>query len=131
MTGFEVKSRSTDEGARNPFGIQTATMRDVTNRPGRSPHEHLGLPSGRVGTVITPQLVDTVDTFTGVRSYSSGGTRHLTTCQVEGWGLRMDCPTPEDPFADCEVTWLLPDLGLRLTHQRPRPRHGRSPPGPL
>jgi uncharacterized protein len=131
MTETAVKSRSTDEHARNPFGIQTDTMRDVTNRPGRSPGEHLGLPSGRVGTVITPQLVDTVDTFTGVRSYSSGGTRHLTTCVVERWGLRMECPTPEDPFAECEVTWLLPDLGLRLTHLRSRSRHGRPTPSTL
>ena len=84
-----------------------------------------------MGTVITPQLVDTVDTVTGVRSYSSGGTRHLTTCQVERWGLRLECPTPEDPFSDGEVTWLLPDLGLRLTHQRSRSRHGRPTPSTL
>ncbi|MBV8931574.1 MAG: hypothetical protein JOZ47_22205 [Kutzneria sp.] len=84
-----------------------------------------------MGTAITPQLVDIVDTITAVRSYSSGASRSLTTCQVEWWGLRMECPTPEDPFSDCEVTWLLPELGLRLTHQRSRSRHGRSAPTTL
>jgi hypothetical protein len=84
-----------------------------------------------VGTAITPQLVDIVDTFTAERSYSSGTSRRLTFCQVEPWGLRLECPTPEDPFIDSEVTWLLPDAGLRLTHQRPRSRHARSGPTTL
>jgi hypothetical protein len=84
-----------------------------------------------VGAVITPQLVDTVDTISAVRSYSSGMSRRLSTCEVERWGLRMECPTPEDPFADSEVTWLIPDLGLRLTHNRPRSRHARSTPSVL
>lgn len=35
----------------------------------------------------------------------------------------MECHTPEDPFYDSEVTWLLPELGLQLTHHRPRGRH--------
>ncbi|MCP2261122.1 hypothetical protein LX15_004842 [Streptoalloteichus tenebrarius] len=84
-----------------------------------------------MGAVITPQLVDIVDTLTAERSYSSGSSRHLRTCQVESWGLRMEYPTPEDPFADSEVTWLLPDVGLRLTHQRPRSRHARGGPSVL
>ncbi|KAA2261626.1 hypothetical protein F0L68_16255 [Solihabitans fulvus] len=84
-----------------------------------------------MGAVITPQLVDVVDTLTAVRSYSSGTTRQLTTCRVERWGLRMECPTPEDPFSDSEVTLLLPDLGLRLTQLRPRSRHARSGPSIL
>lgn len=84
-----------------------------------------------MGAVITPQLVDTVDTISAVRSYSSGMSRHLTTCEVERWGLRMECPTPEDPFSDSEVTWLIPDLGLRLTHHRPRSRHARRAPSVL
>lgn len=84
-----------------------------------------------MGTAITPQLVDTVDTVMAERSYSSGTTRRLTFCQVEPWGLRMECPTPDDPFMDSEVTWLLPERGLRLTHKRPRSRHARSGPGTL
>jgi len=84
-----------------------------------------------VGTAITPQLVDIVDTFTAERSYSSGSSVRLTFCQVEPWGLRMECPTPEDPFVDSEVTWLIPDAGLRLTHRRPRSRHARSGPSTL
>jgi uncharacterized protein len=85
----------------------------------------------RVGTAITPQLVDVVDTFTASRTYSSGTTRHLRICQVERWGLRTECPTPEDPFHDSEVTWLLPTLNLRLTHQRPRSRHAKAGPSVL
>lgn len=55
----------------------------------------------------------------------------LTFCQVESWGLRIEYPTPDDPFVDGESTWLIPDLGLRLTHQRPRRRHARSDAGIL
>ncbi|APU20166.1 DUF402 domain-containing protein [Actinoalloteichus sp. GBA129-24] len=43
----------------------------------------------------------------------------------------MEYLTPEDPFAGSEVTWILADLGLRLVHQRPRSRHGRSGPSVL
>jgi predicted RNA-binding protein associated with RNAse of E/G family len=81
-----------------------------------------------VGTAITPQLVDIVDTFTAERNYSSGSSVRLTFCQVEPWGLRMESPTPDDPFVDSEVTWLIPDAGVRLTHRRPRSRHARSGP---
>ncbi len=84
-----------------------------------------------MGTAITPQLVDIVDTVSATRSYSSGMSRNLRTCQIERWGLRMECPTPEDPFSDTEVTWLLPDLNLRLTQQKPRSRHARGGPSVL
>jgi len=43
----------------------------------------------------------------------------------------MEEETPDDPFAESEVTWLLPDLGVRLTHPRPRSRHGRTAPSTL
>jgi uncharacterized protein len=76
-----------------------------------------------VGTAITPQLVDIVDTATAVRSFSSGTAHALRVCQVERWGLRMEYQTPEDPFSDTEITWLLPELNLRLTQQKPRSRH--------
>jgi uncharacterized protein len=91
----------------------------------------LRLPSGRVGTAITPQLVDVVDTVTAVRSYSSGTARHLRTCQEERWGLRTESPTPEDPFFDSEVIWLLPGMNLKLTQRRPRSRHARRVPSEL
>ncbi|WP_018683629.1 DUF402 domain-containing protein [Actinokineospora enzanensis] len=84
-----------------------------------------------MGTAITPQLTDVVDTVTAVRSYSSGMTRTLRTCQVERWGLRTESPTPEDPFYDAEVTWLLPELNLRLTQPKPRSRHARGGPSVL
>ncbi|RJQ72754.1 hypothetical protein D5S17_25925 [Pseudonocardiaceae bacterium YIM PH 21723] len=84
-----------------------------------------------MGAIITPQLVDVVDTVTGLRSYSSGTTRQLHACRVEPWGLHLECPTPEDPFSEMEVTWLLPGFGLRLTHLRPRSRHARIQPAVL
>ncbi|MCP2169370.1 DUF402 domain-containing protein [Goodfellowiella coeruleoviolacea] len=84
-----------------------------------------------MGAVITPQLVDVVDTFTAMRSYSSGSTRHLATCRVELWGLRLECPTPEDPFSASELTWILPEPGLRLTYRRPRSRHALGGPSTL
>ncbi|PWW52225.1 hypothetical protein DFQ13_11817 [Actinokineospora spheciospongiae] len=84
-----------------------------------------------VGTVITPQLVDIVDTATAVRSFSSGTAHGLRVCQVERWGLRMEYTTPDDPFSDTEITWLLPDLNLRLTQQKPRSRHAKGGPSVL
>lgn len=84
-----------------------------------------------MGAVITPQLVDVVDTSTAVRSYSSGTARRLRVCQVTRWGLYLECPTPEDPFSEAEITWLIPTLGLRLTQHRPRSRHARIEPSVL
>jgi uncharacterized protein len=81
-----------------------------------------------VGTTITPHLVDVVDTVTKVRRSSSGTTRRLNTCQIERWGLRVDCPTPDDPFYDFETTWLLPEMNLRLTRHHPRSRHSHIGP---
>lgn len=84
-----------------------------------------------MGATITPQLVDVIDTVSAVRSYSSGTTRTLRVCHVERWGLRLECPTPEDPSYDSEITWLLPEANLRLTHLRPRSRHAMSAPSVL
>lgn len=72
---------------------------------------------------MTPQLVDVIDVLTATRTYSSGTVRHLTSCDAEPWGLRVACPTPEDPSYDSEVGWLLPADDLRLTIRRPRSRH--------
>lgn len=52
----------------------------------------------------------------------------LDLCRVQQWGLAMERPAPEAPDQDTEVTWLLPDLGLRMLRHRPRRRHSR--PGP-
>ena len=84
-----------------------------------------------MGTAITPQLVDVVDTFTSARAYSSGTTQRLRVCQVERWGLRTESPTPEDPYHDSEITWLLPEMNLKLTHHRPRSRHAKAGPSVL
>lgn len=75
-----------------------------------------------MGAVQTPQLVDVVDTVTGVRTYSSGTVRKLTACRAEPWGLHLEFPTPEDPESESEACWLLPAEGLRLSARRPRLR---------
>ncbi len=84
-----------------------------------------------MGAVITPQLVDTIDLFAAQRSHSSGAVVPLDRCQVEHWGLSLECATPEDPAHEGEVTWLMPDLGLRLTRRRSRRRHSRREPSML
>ena len=81
-----------------------------------------------MSTITTRQLVDVVDTVSKVRRYSSGTRRRLTTCQVERWGLRVDCPTPEDPFYESEVAWLLPGINIRLSRQHPRSSHALGGP---
>lgn len=75
--------------------------------------------------VLTPQLVDVVDTVTRIRMYSSGAVRRLTTCRAESWGLHLEFSTPEDPDIESEACWLLPAEGLRLSVQRPRSRRDR------
>lgn len=80
-----------------------------------------------MGTVVNPQLVEVVDLFSAQRAHSSGATVPLDRCQVEQWGLSLECSTPEDPVHDAEVIWLLPDAGIRMTRRRPRRRHRREP----
>ncbi|AUS77630.1 hypothetical protein C1701_03750 [Actinoalloteichus sp. AHMU CJ021] len=81
-----------------------------------------------MGAVVTPQLIDVVDTITSVRNYPSGTRHHLTTCRVEHWGLRTESATPDDPFTSSEVSWVLPAQGIRIQRRRPRSRHARSGP---
>lgn len=74
--------------------------------------------------VLTPQLVDVVDTVAKTRAYSSGSVRRLTVCRAEPWGLHLEFGTPEDPDVESEVCWLLAAEGLRLSAGRPRTRRG-------
>lgn len=55
----------------------------------------------------------------------------LDVCRFERWGLALECPTPEDPTHEAEISWLLPEPGLRLTRYRPRRRHSRRGPSQL
>lgn len=84
-----------------------------------------------MGTVVTPQLVDVIDVFSAQRSHPSGATRTLEACRLERWGLSLECLTPEDPAHEAEISWLLPEPGLRLTRYRPRRRHSRRGPSML
>lgn len=52
-------------------------------------------------------------------------TQQLDDCHLQRWGLSLECATPDDPAHATEITWLLPDQGLRLTQYRPRSRHAR------
>ncbi|WP_017974418.1 hypothetical protein [Actinopolyspora halophila] len=78
-----------------------------------------------MGSVITPQHVEIVDVPSAQRHLGSGAVQQLDDCHLERWGLCLECSTPEDPVHDSEITWLLPEPGLRLTRYRPRSRHAR------
>ena len=75
--------------------------------------------------------MEVIDLFSSQRRYPSGHVHRLETCHVERWGLAVECPTPQAPEHDVEITWLLADLGLRLTKFRPRNRHSRPSPSTL
>jgi uncharacterized protein len=81
-----------------------------------------------VSAAISPQLVEVIDVFSSQRRRPSGFVAQLEVCHVERWGLAVECSTPDAAEHSTEITWLLPDLGLRLTRYRPRSRHSR--PGP-
>lgn len=78
-----------------------------------------------MATAIGSQLVDVVDVFSAQRFAAAHEPQQLTDCHVEQWGLSLKCPTPEDPVHDGEITWLIPDFGLRLTQYLPRRRHAK------
>ncbi|MEV0052349.1 hypothetical protein AB0L88_38080 [Saccharopolyspora shandongensis] len=84
-----------------------------------------------MSAAISPQLVEVIDVFSSQRRQSSGVVAQLEVCHVERWGLSVECPTPEAADHAAEITWLLPDLGLRLTRFRPRRRHSRRGPSLL
>lgn len=79
-------------------------------------------------TSTPPQLIDVVNTFTAEQTCSSGVTRQLSVCALEQWGLRTECPTPEDPLTGAESCWVLAEAGVRLTHRRSRSRHAKPSP---
>ncbi|MGP4018830.1 hypothetical protein [Saccharopolyspora sp. 5N708] len=81
-----------------------------------------------MSAAISPQLVEVIDVFSSRRRQPSGFVAQLDVCHVERWGLAVECSTPDAEEHDAEITWLLPELGLRLTRFRPRSRH--SLPGP-
>ncbi|GEM_PF-6041508 len=77
------------------------------------------------------QLVEVIDLFGAKRVRTSGAVHQLTSCRLERWGLAVECRTPDAPEHDLEITWLLPELGLRLTRFQPRSRHRRPDPAVL
>ncbi|MBB5156543.1 DUF402 domain-containing protein [Saccharopolyspora phatthalungensis] len=75
--------------------------------------------------------MEVIDVFSSQRRQPSGFVHQLEVCHVERWGLAVEYSTPEAAEHDAEITWLLPDLGLRLTRYRPRSRHSRPGPSTL
>ncbi|RRO17689.1 hypothetical protein EIL87_10105 [Saccharopolyspora rhizosphaerae] len=73
-------------------------------------------------------MMEVIDVVNSQRRQPSGYVHHLEVCQVERWGLAVECATPDHEH---EITWLLADLGLRLTKFRPRNRHARPGPSTL
>ncbi|MBQ0923622.1 hypothetical protein KBO27_06685 [Saccharopolyspora endophytica] len=76
-------------------------------------------------------MMEVIDLFSSQRRHPSGYVHQLEVCHVERWGLAVECPTPQAPEHDVEITWILADLGLRLTKFRPRNRHSRPSPSTL
>lgn len=108
-----------------PCGCEVV-IEDIGTKRSLWPRSQLGWAT--VSALITPQLVDVVDTRHARRTFSSGASQPLTDCHLYSWGLSLECETPEDPLYDAEITWLLPGPGLRLTQRHPRSKHAR--PGP-
>lgn len=81
-----------------------------------------------MGTVITPQLVEVVDVFNAQRFRPTGEVQQLLDCQLAPWGLAIETPAAPDSHYDSEITWVLPELGVRLSRMRTRRRHAK--PGP-
>lgn len=81
-----------------------------------------------MGTVITPQLVEVVDVLNAQRFRPSGEIQQLLDCQLAPWGLFFESPAPSDSHYDSEITWVLPELGVRLSRMSTRRRHAK--PGP-
>lgn len=81
-----------------------------------------------MGTVVTPQLVEVIDVFNAQRFRPTGETQQLLDCQLARWGLSMETPAPPNSQYDTEITWVLPELGVRLSRMRTRRRHAK--PGP-
>lgn len=77
---------------------------------------------------MAPRLVDVVDVFSGLRHHPSGATVRLDDCHVEHWGLAFRCSTVDDQLPADEITWLLPEYGLRLRRYESRRRHARGEP---
>lgn len=66
--------------------------------------------------------------FSARRTPPSGPIHQLEICENEPWGLMVVCLLPQNPHHDMEITWLLADLGLKMTRFRPRDRD--AAPGP-
>ncbi|MDI2029815.1 hypothetical protein QFW96_14380 [Saccharopolyspora sp. TS4A08] len=81
-----------------------------------------------MSAAVSPTLMEVIDLFSSQRRRPTGQVHRLEVCHVERWGLAVECPTPDH---DVEITWLLADLGLRLTRLRPRNRHSRPGPSTL
>lgn len=78
-----------------------------------------------MGTVITPQLVEVIDVFNAQRFRPTGETQQLLDCQLQRWGLAMECPIAADSSYDSELNWVLPELGIRMSRMCTRRRHAK------
>lgn len=70
--------------------------------------------------VVSPQLVEVVDTRCATRTLPPAPAIPLDRCRTASWGLQTTTVTPEDPFVLAETCWLLPEHGLRVRRRRGR-----------
>ncbi|WP_344128843.1 hypothetical protein [Saccharopolyspora halophila] len=84
-----------------------------------------------MSAAVSPRLVEVIDMFTARRTHPSGQVDQLEICETEPWGLMVVCLLPHDPHHDMEITWLLTDLGVRMTRLRPRDQNAPGGPSAL
>jgi uncharacterized protein len=84
-----------------------------------------------VSAAVSPRSVEVIDMFSARRTHPSGRVDQLEICEVEPWGLMVVYLLPQDPYHDMEITWLLTELGLRMTRLRPRDEHAPGSPSAL
>ena len=73
-----------------------------------------------------PPKVETFDVSTGTNTDPKGFVRAVEEYRVEPFGLYLSRAMPDHPSLDWMESWLLPDLGLRVTDFRFHPGHERD-----
>lgn len=80
----------------------------------------------RLGLPIHPPKVEIFDLEHRTNTDSKSRVRHVDEYRVEPFGLFMARPMADHPRATYVESWLLPDLGIRVTDWEWKPGAGRD-----
>jgi hypothetical protein len=75
---------------------------------------------------VHPPKIETFDVTARTNTDPKGFVRHVERYRVEPFGLYMSREMPDHPTLAWLESWLLPELGIRVTDFRFRPGHGRD-----